>query len=127
MKILVFGNILMKIDAMPIKLLPNLKKTFPDIEFKEFDCVEDLEKEGSELTIMDTVNGIQTVQIFENIEEFSESPTCSMHDFDLPVYIKLLKKLGILTKVTVIGIPEKGQMNIIAGETEKAIKKLMKS
>lgn len=44
MKIYVFGNILVDIDSLPIKLIPLLQKEFPDIEFCELDPSEDFPK-----------------------------------------------------------------------------------
>ncbi len=44
MKILVFGNILVKKDNLALKLLPRLREKFPNIIFKEFDPTENLEK-----------------------------------------------------------------------------------
>lgn len=106
MKILVFGNPLVSKDSLPLRLLPDLRKEFPSIEFKEFDAVEQLEDEGQELIILDSVDGIGEVKIFDDPDSFDESPRYSLHDFDLPVYLKLLKKLGKLKKVTIIGIPQ---------------------
>jgi len=104
-KILVCGNALVKEDSLPLRLLPLLKKEFPDIGFKEFDAVEELEDEGEYLLILDTVVGIKHVKVFEDIDSFSDSPRFSLHDFDLLSYLKLLKKVGKVRKVRIIGVP----------------------
>jgi Ni,Fe-hydrogenase maturation factor len=105
--ILVFGNPVFEKDSTALKLLPELKEKFPDIEFKEFDAVEDLEEVGENLIILDSVLGIKSPRIFDGVDSFVDSPTYSVHDFDLPIYIKLLKKLGKVKEVTIIGVPAK--------------------
>ena len=107
-KILVLGNPLVDMDSLPLRMLPKLRKAFPEIEFVEFDAVEDLEKAGKEITLLDTVHGIKSVRVFHGIGSFSESPRLGMHDFDLPIYLKLLGKMGIVKKVTIIGVPGTG-------------------
>lgn len=107
MKVLVFGNPLVTKDSLPLRLLADLRKEFPSIEFKEFDAVEQLEEEGEELIILDSVEGIEKVQLFDSLDRFVDSPRYSLHDFDLPIYLKLLKKLEKLKKVLIIGIPAK--------------------
>ncbi len=124
MKILVFGNPLVKSDSLPLTLLPLLRKTFPLIEFKEFDAVEDLEDEGEELVILDSVHGIKEVKLFDDISQFIDSPRYSLHDFDLLSYLKLLKKIGAITKVTIIGVPEKGNKKKITDEICESIRRL---
>ena len=107
MKVLIFGNPLVKEDSLPLKILPKLRKKFPSIEFKEFDTAESLEKEGEELIIIDTVKNIEDVKIFEDIEIFERKKIFSTHDYDLAYELKALKKLGYIKKVRIIGIPSK--------------------
>lgn len=59
MKILVFGNPLVEKDRLPLELMKELQKEFPQVEFKEFDTAEDLQEEGRELNIIDAVEGIK--------------------------------------------------------------------
>ena len=44
---------------MPLRLIRRLSREFPKIAFKEFDPNENLEKEGRDLNIIDTVEGIR--------------------------------------------------------------------
>ena len=116
MKILVFGNPMVKEDSLPLRLLPLLRKEFPDIGFKEFDAVEELEEEGEDIVVLDTVVGIKRVKLFEDIDSFSDSPRFSLHDFDLLSYLKLLKKVKKVRKVRIIGVPNKGnEKTILSG------------
>jgi len=126
MKILVFGNPAVREDALPLRLLPQLRKAFPEIEFREFDAVEDLEREGGELVILDTVQGIKKVKVFDGVESFEESPRYSMHDFDLPVYLKLLKKVGIVRSATIIGVPMAGEEAEVLADAEAVIRKMVR-
>jgi Ni,Fe-hydrogenase maturation factor len=100
----VFGNPLVKEDSMPLKLIDKLRKEFPYIEFKEFDTVEDLDLE-KELNIIDTVKGIKKVELIEDIDKIVTDKIYSMHDFDLGYNLKLWKKMKMIDKVRIFGIP----------------------
>jgi len=105
MKIIyVFGNPLVKEDSLPLKLIGKLKKAFPSLKFKEFDTVEDLELE-KEINIIDTVKGIKKVELIEDIDKIITEKIYSMHDFDLGYNLKLLKKMKMIEKVRIFGIP----------------------
>jgi len=104
-KILIFGNPLLENDSLPIKLIPQLKKQFPDIDFEEVDPTEGLEKYGKNLTIIDTVEGIEKITIINNMEQLQTNKLFSMHDFDLAYNLKILKKLGMIESIKIIGIP----------------------
>lgn len=109
MKILVFGNPLTKEDNLPLKLLPELQKKFPNTEFQEFDPSEGLESEGKTLTIIDAVQGIDKVEVLteKDLNKIETGKIFSMHDFDLAHTLKLLKKAKLLEKITIFGIPQK--------------------
>ena len=106
-KILVFGNPLLKIDSLPIRIISDLCKKFPEITFKEFDPNENLEKEGRELNIIDTVEGINKATLITDIDSIKTSRLYSMHDFDLGYSLKLLKKLSYIDSVKIFGVPMK--------------------
>lgn len=102
--IYVFGNPLVKEDSMPLKIIDKLRKEFPSLLFKEFDTVEDLDLE-KELNIIDTVKGIKKVELIEDIDKIITDKIYSMHDFDLGYNLKLLKKMKMIDKVRIFGIP----------------------
>ena len=106
-KILVFGNRMLKNDSLPILLMPDLRKRFPGVEFVEFDPNENLEREGRNLKIIDTIDGIDKVVVLTDIDSIQSSPSVSMHDFDLGYSLKLLKKLGLVDSVIIFGVPMK--------------------
>jgi len=119
--IYVFGNPLVKEDSLPLKIIEKLRKEFPSLQFKEFDTVEDLEME-KELNIIDTVKGIKKVEIIEDIDKIITEKVYSMHDFDLGYNLKLLKKMKMIDKVRIFGIPAK----ISEKEAFKNLKKLIR-
>ena len=118
-RILVFGNPLVKEDALPLELLPDLRKEFPSVEFAEFDAAEDLEKEVQDggLLIIDSVKGLKKVALVTDIDSIAENKIYTMHDFDLGMTLKLLKKMGMLESVKIFGVP-------MGGEKKKALKEL---
>lgn len=106
-KVLVFGNPMVKQDSMPLRLLDRLRERFPELEFKEFDPSENLEKEGRDLNIIDAVEDISKVTLITNIDKIKTSKIYSMHDFDLGYSLKLLKKLNYLDSAKIFGVPMK--------------------
>ncbi len=106
MKILVFGNPLIEKDSLALRILPKLRDTFPNIEFKEIEPSESLEKEGKNLTILDVGENIDKVEIIDDIDKLQIGRIYTLHDFDLTYNLKLLKKIGKIKKVKIICIPQ---------------------
>lgn len=113
----VLGNPLIKSDNKIYQLLPQLKKHFPDITFKVYDPTEEISLESGELIFIDAVDGISKVTVFDHLEYFSLSPRISVHDYDLPLQLGLLFKLGKIKKVRIIGLPQKGNKGRMLKET----------
>ncbi|MBU0530074.1 MAG: hypothetical protein KKC05_00195 [Nanoarchaeota archaeon] len=105
MKIFVFGNPLVDQDSLPLKLITHLQESFPEIIFVELDPQENLEDIGGSPVILDTVFGIKEVKVIEDIDKLEDSPRFSMHDFDLGTNLKLLRKMGKIDSVKIIGVP----------------------
>ena len=116
MKILVFGNPLVEKDSLVLRILPGLRKKFPKIDFLEVEPTEDLGKFGKNLVILDAVANADDVVMIDSIEQLETNKIHSMHDFDLAYNLKILKKLGLIETVKIIGVP----MNM---DEEEAIKK----
>jgi len=108
MRVLVFGNPLLPEDSLPLKLLPKLRKKFPKTDFVESDP-EELEHESAkgQLIIMDTVKGIKKVTVLteKDIDRFELTGKCSVHDFDLSWTLRILRKMGLVSEVRIIGVP----------------------
>lgn len=111
MKIYVFGNLLVAEDSLPLHILPQLKKQFPDIHFVVVDPNENFPPEGErDLIILDTVKGISEVTLldYSDLAKIEKSPI-SPHDYDLLLHLLLLKKMGKINMVKIIGIPQKSK------------------
>ncbi|MDI6820799.1 MAG: hypothetical protein QMD65_01305 [Patescibacteria group bacterium] len=104
MTIFVFGNPDIKEDSMPIKILPDLKKLFPNIKFEIKDPNEEWNV-PKELTVIDTATGINEVKIFNTLDDFAKTPRVSLHDFDALTELRILNKLGRLEKIKIICVP----------------------
>ncbi len=125
-KFLVFGNPVVARDSLPLKLIGKLRERFPEIEFREFDPNENLEREGRDLNIIDSVQGIKKVVLITDIDSIQPSPRISMHDFDLGYSLGLLKKLKLIDSVRIYGIPmrvsEKDALEQLCGLIEASEK-----
>lgn len=107
MKIYVFGNPLVEEDSLPLKLIPELKKKFPKIQFVVADPNENFPPEGEkDLIILDTVEGIKEPVLLnlDDLREIRQSPI-SPHDYDLLFHLLLLKKRKKINRVSIIGLP----------------------
>jgi len=111
MKILVCGNPLVSKDSAALKAAKDLKKMLPGVDFEEFDSVEELRDE--EINILDVVEGLKKPKVIKNLDEVKIGKIYSTHDFDLGQSLKLMKKLGMVKDVTIFGVPEKIDKNII--------------
>lgn len=104
MTVFIFGNPDLPQDALPLRLMPELRAKFPSITFAVKDPNEEWDV-PPHLVVIDTVVGIDHVQEFEDLQPFVRSPRVSLHDFDALAQLRFLQKLGKLQQVTVIGVP----------------------
>ncbi len=110
----VLGNPLINIDCFPIKLLPKLRILCPQINFEVIDPTEELTfNNQKDLLLIDTVVGIKKVTIFHDLKYFTLSPRVTVHDYDLLLNLSLLKKFGKIKNILIIGIPVKGNQEVI--------------
>lgn len=124
MKIHVFGNPILRKDSLALRVAKKLEKKFPEIEFREFDTVEDLE--GDILYIMDVAKGIEEVKIIKNLDLIETRKIFSLHDYDLSYELKLLKKIGKIKEVFLICIPEGMEERKAVEEVESQIHLILK-
>ena len=103
--IYVLGNPLLREDSLPLKLLPKLRERFKNAAFKEIDPSENLPEE-EHLVIIDTIINCEKVCVLKEIDKIETEPRYSLHDFDLGFSLKLMKKLGKIKDVTIIGVPQ---------------------
>ena len=112
------GNPLVEEDSLPLKLLPKLKKEFKEIHFIELDPTENLPEE-KHFIVIDTIINAKDIMVIRDIGKLEPAPNYSLHDFDLAFNLKLMKKLGKIKDVTIIGLPP-------GMDEKKAIERLKK-
>jgi Ni,Fe-hydrogenase maturation factor len=114
MNVYVFGNEHVAEDIRAIEVAQELQNTVEDVSFVFVNPNEDVPFANEpRVVILDTIQGIQDVALVEG-DEFDGlllSPRGSVHDFDLAFQLRYLKKIGKLGTVTVIGIPQEGEVD----------------
>jgi Ni,Fe-hydrogenase maturation factor len=123
-KVYVLGNSLVDGDSLPLKIIGQLREIFPKIEFVELDPTENLLEEEN-LVLIDTIVGIDKVRVLtlEDLDKVELSPRNSVHDFDLGFQLKLMKKLGKVKNVKIIGVPVDYNQKMAVGEISKVLTK----
>jgi Ni,Fe-hydrogenase maturation factor len=122
MKVSVFGNPDLKGDSLVVKMVPRLKKRFPEVEFKIEDPSEGLKPpvEG-EWIILDVAVGIDKVRVFEDLDKLVTEKRVSLHDYDVAMELKLLKKLGKIGELKIVAVPVKASEEEIVNKLDKVI------
>jgi Ni,Fe-hydrogenase maturation factor len=116
MKVYVFGNEYVAEDKRALEVAGELEDTIEGVSFVFVKPNEDVPFVNERhVVILDTVQGIQDVMFIEgdSIDELLLSPRGSVHDFDLAFQLRYLKKLNKLGKVTIIGIPQDGEVDYL--------------
>ena len=116
MNVYVFGNKYVAEDKGAIEVAGELEGTIEGISFVFVNPNEDAPFVNERhVVILDTVQGLKDVALLEGdqIDKLILSPRGSVHDFDLTFQLRYLKKLGKLGDVTLIGIPQKGEVDYL--------------
>ena len=116
MNVYVFGNEYVAEDKRAIEVARELEGTIEGISFVFVNPNEDAPFVNERrVVILDTVEGIQDVALIEGdrLDELTLSPRGSVHDFDLAFQLRYLKKLNKLGEVTIIGIPQEGEVDYL--------------
>lgn len=103
-KIYIFGNLDIPEDSLPLRILPELRREFPDVDFVTIDPNEEWEV-PEELVAIDTAYGVYQVTVFDDLDRFEPAPRISLHDFDALTNLKYLHKLGKLKTLHIVGVP----------------------
>jgi len=108
MTIYVFGNPLVPGDSGPERMLVNLKEKFSEHKFTITDPNDSFPPLNERNpVIFDTIKKLSQPHLFRFEDLISNgTPLISGHDYDLFVHLSLLKKLGRIDSVTIIGMPE---------------------
>lgn len=126
MKVYVFGNEYVAEDRTAIEVARELEGTIGGISFVFVDPNEDVPfVDEQHVVILDTVQGTRDVAVVEGgrIDGLTLSPRGSVHDFDLAFQLRYLEKLGRLGKVTIVGIPQEGDLDYL--RIESILRKLV--
>ena len=116
MNVYVFGNEYVAEDRRAIGIARELEGTVEGISFVFVNPNEDVPFVNEpHVVILDTVEGIREVMSIEGdeIDGLNSSPRGSVHDFDLAFQLRYLKKLNKLGEVTIIGIPQEGEVDYL--------------
>ena len=120
--VLCFGNEYVDFDKLPLTLSKELKKELPEIEFVNCETPNQiLDYPDYNIFIMDTVKGIKKIQIIEDFDKLKTRKIFTLHDFDLGLFLKLIKGIEKIDNIKVIGIP----MNYDKEKAKSEIKKLL--
>ena len=114
MKVYVFGNPDALEDRKAVEVAERLEGAIEDVSFHFVEPNEDVPFADEErVVILDTVQGIRGVVLIPDgeIDGFVLSPRGSVHDFDLALQLRYLKKIGRLGQVCVIGLPQEGEVD----------------
>jgi len=120
-KIFCFGNE----DFTGDEVAKNLAKkiTNKSFEFIFSNSTNDILNIEEELIILDVVKGLKQVKLLTQIDDLILENTVSCHDLDLGFYLKLLKEIGKINTVKIIGLPfENFDYNYLQTEVEKILK-----
>ena len=114
MNVYVFGNEYVAEDKRAIEVARELEGTIEGTSFVFVNPNDDAPFVNERhVMILDTVQGLGDVALVEGdgIDSLILSPRGSVHDFDLAFQLRYLKKLGKLGEVTIIGIPQEGEVD----------------
>ncbi|MFH1280441.1 MAG: hypothetical protein ABII08_02355, partial [Candidatus Beckwithbacteria bacterium] len=69
--------------------------------------------------ILDVAVGIDKIRVFEDLDKLTTERKTSLHDYDVAMELKLLKKLGRIEKLKIVAVP--GDM-----DREKALREIVR-
>ncbi len=101
MTVYVFGNVDVKNDSAAIEAA----KKISGISFKIIKPNEDVNFDTKHPVILDVVKNLDKVTVFDNLKDLSLAKSVTVHDFDLGFQLKYLKKIGVISGATIVGLP----------------------
>ena|SRR3989344_5779712 len=107
MNVYCFGNESIREDSLAKRLASQMK--VEGITFIVCDRPEDIFKhDQGTLVILDVIEGIESVVLIMDAEELKGNASVTLHDFDLSFFLKLMKKIGRIQELAIVGIPMQG-------------------
>jgi len=122
MKIYCFGNQDLEEDKLALELADELQ--VKGFEFIKCTSPDFLQAEEKQLVILDVVKNIADIIVINDIDKIKEFNIVSTHDLDLGFHLKLLKEMGDLQKLTIIGIPPDMDRQIAKEKIKNLLKEL---
>lgn len=119
--ITVFGNETEAKDNLALRLIPELSRKLPDIDFQVSDPTESIEPPSDPWVILDVGVGINEVMVIEDLKQLDLVKGSSVHDFDVYLDLRLREKLGQLPKIKIILIPNNWSEERASAEISKSI------
>lgn len=116
MRVLAFGSLN---DRQAWEVVDKIKDNFPRIKFLKTGNIDAILAFDEDLVVMDAVKGIEKPCLL-GIDDLKARRLNTLHDFDAGFFLRLMKKIGKIKKIKIIGIPMK-----IDDNTIKDIKKLL--
>ena len=116
-----FGNPIEAKDNLAVRLIPELKKRFPEIDFQIIDPTESLEPPTDPWIIIDVGVGIDKVTVVEDLKELERVKGDGAHDYDVYLELTLRQKLEQLKRVKIILVPAKMEEKTAVVEVVKKI------
>jgi Ni,Fe-hydrogenase maturation factor len=114
LKVYVFGNEDVPEDRKAIEAAQKMDRAVDGVSFVFVGPNEDVPfADEGRVVILDTVHGIRDVELIEGdrIDALVLAPRGSVHDFDLAFQLRYLKKIGKLGDVTIVGVPQEGDVD----------------
>ena len=114
MRVYVFGNEDVPEDRKAFEVAQKMDRAVDGVSFVFVGPNEDVPfADESRVVILDTVHGIRDVELIEGdrIDALVLPPQGSVHDFDLAFQLRYLKKIGKLGDVTIVGVPQEGDVD----------------
>ena len=121
MRLLVFGNPYLAEDSFANHVASHLDSWNPVFCTSPDDI---LQYEDEEFVVLDVVKSIDKVVIIYDINTLKTRNIMSLHDFDLGFFLRLCESMGVGQKITIIGIPQKGDLNDIVRQVRLVLVKL---
>lgn len=102
--ILCFGNPLIEEDNLALKIGRGLSDEYNVVFVVDVD--EILQYNLEEVYILDVAENVDDIKMFKDIDAINAGRICSLHDFDLGFFLKLLKELGRIESIRIICVPK---------------------
>jgi hypothetical protein len=122
----IVGNEIDQNDTIPQQLLPHLINKFPSADFVSYDPTEELYlAKNKKLIFIDTVVNSKKVATYFGLDVWSQSPNITVHDFDLPLQLGFMQKLGKIKSIIIIGVPASGDKKDILRDVVTQLRSIL--